>query len=136
MRRDIPVKFADTMQSGDWKGEKHVPVIEAPGKVKAGEAVTVAVSVGKEIPHPNTTEHHIRWIRLAFKPEGGKFVYDMGLVEFNAHGESTEGANQGPAHTDPAASFQIKLKVSGTLLAASYCNIHGLWENAVAVTVE
>ena len=30
------MKVADTIQSGDWKGEKHVPVIEAPEKVKAG----------------------------------------------------------------------------------------------------
>jgi len=130
------VKFADVMQSGDWKGEKHVPVIEAPEKVKAGEAMTVTVSVGKEIPHPHTTEHHIRWIRLAFKSEGGKFVYDLGLVEFNAHGESPEGANQGPAYTDPVASFRIKLKKSGMLLAASYCNIHGMWESSVPVAVE
>jgi hypothetical protein len=25
------------LQSGDWKGEKHVPIIHAPEKVKSGE---------------------------------------------------------------------------------------------------
>ena len=31
------MKIGETIQSGDFKGEKHVPVIEAPAKVKAGE---------------------------------------------------------------------------------------------------
>ena len=29
---------------------------------KADEMFAVKVSLGKEIAHPNTTEHHIRWI--------------------------------------------------------------------------
>ena len=49
-------------QSADWKQEKHVPVIEAPGRIKQGELFQITVSVGKEIPHPNTTQHHNRWI--------------------------------------------------------------------------
>jgi len=28
--------IGETIQSGDWKGEKHVPVIHAPEKVKKG----------------------------------------------------------------------------------------------------
>ena len=53
------MKLGDLIQSGDFKGEKHVPVIESPAKVKAGEAFKVCLSVGKEIPHPNKPEHHI-----------------------------------------------------------------------------
>ena len=29
------MKIGELIQSGDWKGEKHVPVIEAPASVKA-----------------------------------------------------------------------------------------------------
>ena len=58
------MKLGDLIQSGDFKGEKHVPVIEAPAKVKAGEPFKVIVSVGKEIPHPNKPEHFISWIQL------------------------------------------------------------------------
>lgn len=130
------MKFSEVIQSADWKSEKHVPVIEAPAVVKAGELFKVAVSVGKEIPHPNTTEHHIRWIRLYYKPIDGKVVYDLGLFEFNVHGESVEGPNQGPAYTMPVAETQIKLTKSGSLLAASYCNIHGLWESSVEIKIE
>ena len=128
------MKFAEVFKSADWKTEKHVPVIEAPSAVKTGEKFTVVVSVGKEIAHPNTTEHHIRWIRLCFKPETGN-VYDLGLFEFNAHGESTEGANKGPAYTEPVAQVAVKLNASGTLMAAAYCNIHGLWESAKEISV-
>jgi len=129
------MKFAELVQSADWKTEKHVPVIEAPETVKAGESLTVKVSVGKEIAHPNTTEHHIRWIKLYFKPDGGKFAYEVASFEFTSHGESVDGANKGPAYTEPAATATVKISASGTLLATAYCNIHGLWENSQAVKV-
>ncbi len=130
------MKMADLTQSADWKSEKHVPVIEAPDKVRAGELFTVKACVGLEIPHPNTTEHHIRWIKLYFKPETGKFAHDLGQVEFSAHGESIEGANKGPLFTEPFASFSAKLTASGTLVAVAYCNIHGLWESAKPIVAE
>ena len=130
------MKFADIVQSADWKVEKHVPVIEAPDSGKAGEQLLVKVSVGKEIAHPNTTEHHIRWIKLFFKPDNGKFAYELGGCEFNTHGESTEGANKGSAYTEPSAQAVIKLNGSGTLLALAYCNIHGLWESSQTITVK
>ena len=130
------MKMADLIQSADWKTEKHVPVIEAPDKVKAGERFTIKACVGLEIAHPNTTEHHIRWIKLYFKPEDGKFVYDLGEFSFAAHGEAVEGANKGPVFTDPFASVSAKLTASGTIIAVAYCNIHGLWESAKAIAVE
>ena len=130
------MKFADVIQTADWKAEKHVPVIEAPSRVKADETFNVKVCVGAEIPHPNTTEHHIRWIKLYFKPTNGKFVYEVASFAFAAHGEDAAGPNKGPVYTQPAAQATLKLATSGTLLAAAYCNIHGLWENTAAITVE
>ena len=62
----------DLLQSADWKKEKHVPLIEAPEKVKKGEFFKVTATVGKEIAHPNKTEHHIRWIEIYFQPDGEK----------------------------------------------------------------
>lgn len=56
--------LSERIQSADWKTEKHVPVIECPDRVKADELFEVKVSLGKEIAHPNTTEHHIRWIKI------------------------------------------------------------------------
>jgi len=130
------MKIADLVQSADWKAEKHVPVITAPDKVKAGEQITVEVCVGKEIAHPNTTEHNIRWIKLFFKPDNGKFAYEAACFEFNVHGESVDGANKGPIYTEPFGKAVLKLNTSGTFVAEAYCNIHGLWESSKAVTVE
>jgi len=59
-------EIKDLIQSADWKKEKHVPVIDSPDSAKKGEAVKVTLTVGKEIPHPNTTAHHIRWIAVYF----------------------------------------------------------------------
>lgn len=127
--------LGDKIQSADWKKEKHVPVIECPDEVKVGELFEVKVSLGKEIAHPNTTEHHIRWISLYFHPEGGKFTYDVGRFEFNAHGESVQGPNEGPVYTHHGVSASMKVDKSGTLYATSYCNIHGLWESSKEISV-
>lgn len=122
--------LAEKIQHADWRTEKHVPVIDCPDRVMADELFTVNVSIGKEIAHPNTTEHHIRWIELYFHPEGEKFTYDVGRFEFNAHGEAVAGPNQGPVYTHHGGSTSMKISKAGTLYALSFCNIHGLWENA------
>lgn len=130
------MRFAEVVQTADWKAEKHVPVIAAPDAVKAGEKFVVELSVGKEIAHPNTTEHHIRSIRLYFKPDGGKFAVEVGNFEFSAHAESSDGPNKGPVLSEPTAHAVLKLAGPGTLLAVAYCNIHGLWESDKAIKVE
>ena len=129
-------KLNDLFQEADWKAEKHVPVIEATAKIKKQEAVNVAVSVGNSIPHPNTTEHHIRWIEVYFHPNGEKFPYQIGRFEFNAHGESAQGPNMSTVYAQPAIVCSFKTEKSGTILASSYCNIHGLWENSQELSVE
>ena len=122
--------LGDRIQTSDWKKEKHVPVIECSDQVAEAEPFEVTVSLGKEIAHPNTTEHHISWISLYFHPEGDKFTYDVGRFEFNAHGQSVAGPNQGPVYTHHAVTAWLKTDRPGTLHAASYCNIHGLWESS------
>lgn len=123
------------IQSSDWKTEKHAPAIDCPDGVTKDEPFDIELSVGKEMAHPHTTEHHIRWIQLFFKPAEGKFAYELGRFDFTAHGESVQGANEGPVHTDPAVAVKVRLQESGTLVALSYCNIHGLWEGEKEVTV-
>ncbi|MGA8020573.1 MAG: class II SORL domain-containing protein [Desulfobacterales bacterium] len=129
-------KIGELYQTADWKSEKHVPVIECPDAVAADETFEVKVSLGKEVAHPNTTEHHIRWIQLYFRPEGGKSAYQVGNFEFCAHGESTEGADKGPVTTNHSATASLKIKKSGTLFATALCNIHGLWENSKSLSLK
>jgi superoxide reductase len=122
-------------QTADWKKEKHVPVIESPASVAKGQKIVVTVSVGKEIAHPNTTEHHISWIEVYFQAEGEKFPYQLGRFEFNAHGASAAGPNTSTIFTEPQVTVNFKTEKSGTVYAASYCNIHGLWENSQGLKV-
>jgi superoxide reductase len=110
----------DLYQSADWKKEKHAPAIEAPEKAAKGQPVTVTVSVGREIAHPNQTQHHIRWIEVYFHPEGAKFPQQLGT--------ST-------VYTNPSAVCTFKTDRPGTIIASSYCNIHGLWESSKPLAI-
>ncbi|NHJ14116.1 MAG: superoxide reductase [Candidatus Thorarchaeota archaeon] len=115
------------IQTDDWKSEKHVPVITIK-KFEDGVA-HVMVQVGKEIPHPNETKHHIKWCDLFFWPEGGKFPVEIGYCTFDHHGESAEGPDTSGIYSEPVAKFVFKTKKKGTLMATAYCNIHGLWKS-------
>ena len=127
------MRICEKIQEADWQKEKHVPVIDAPDQVRPDEFFEVRVTLGKAIAHPNTTEHHIRWINVCFSPDGDRFTYELGRFEFNAHGESVEGANEGPVYTNHEVSFAFKTSKPGTLHAIAYCNIHGLWESSKTI---
>lgn len=114
-------KLTETVKSGDFKNEKHVPEIEASFE---GSLVKVSVAVGKEIEHPNTLEHHISWIKVFFKAEEAAAPVEVGSYEFNAHGESD-------VFTVPEVKTCFKSEKKGTVYALSMCNVHGLWENVV-----
>lgn len=126
----------DLFKSADWKKEKHVPVIDAPDKVKKGEIFNIKVEIGKEIPHPNTTEHHIRWVDVYFLPDGEIFPCQIGKLQFESHGESVQGPNTSTVYTHPIAVISFKTGKSGTIFASSYCNVHGLWQNSKELQIE
>ncbi len=128
-------QISDLIQTADWKKEKHAPVIECPDALPADAFTEITVSLGKELAHPNTTEHHIRWIALYFLPEGAKLVQQVGRFEFTAHGESPHGPNEGPLYTHHAVTASMKTSQPGMLYAEAYCNIHGLWQSSKQITV-
>ncbi|MCX6095503.1 MAG: desulfoferrodoxin family protein, partial [Candidatus Bipolaricaulota bacterium] len=74
---------------------------------------------GKETPHPNTIEHHIKWI-LLFGAKGGLAVHVATL-------------DLGPTFGHPKAAVHVDTKDLSELVAVAYCNIHGLWENSLAL---
>lgn len=114
--------LTQTVQTGDWANEKHVPEIKLE-KCEDGK-IKVTAAVGSEIEHPNTLEHHIAWIKVFFQAEDGKFPIEITSYEFNAHGEDD-------VLSVPSATGILKTDKKGTVYALSYCNIHGLWENSV-----
>lgn len=128
--------IGDLLQSADWKTEKHVPVIEGPDKIGKGQALAIEVSVGKQIAHPNTTEHHIRSIEVYFLATGEKFPYQIARFEFNAHGESAQGPNTSTIFSEPKVTAVFKTEKSGVIMATAYCNIHGLWRSEKEIKIE
>lgn len=125
----------ELFQTADWKKEKHVPVIDAADSVKKGDAAKITITIGKEIPHPNTTEHHIAWTAVFFLADGEKFPYQVGRFDFAAHGASTLGPNTSAIYTHPEVTISLKTEKSGTIFASSYCNIHGLWQSSKTLKV-
>jgi len=118
-------KLSETIKSADWKTEKHAPVIELPDSIAAGEPCTIKAGLGKAIAHPNTLEHHIAWISIFFQPEGAPVPFQIGHFEFAGHG---------PVFTDPNVSVTFKTDKPGTVHAASFCNIHGVWESSAELS--
>ncbi|MGD9807063.1 MAG: class II SORL domain-containing protein [Deferribacterales bacterium] len=120
------MSIGEFIKTADFKSEKHAPVVVVPSGIKAGEPFEVEVSVGKEIPHPNTAEHYISWISVYFKPAEGPVV-NVARFEYTAHSEAG-------AFTEPVSTFKLKLDKPGKLIATSYCNLHGLWEGSADVS--
>ncbi|WP_419095408.1 class II SORL domain-containing protein [Methanococcoides cohabitans] len=99
--------------------EKHVPTIEILKGHGGSDADLVRVIVGKETAHPNTVEHHIAWVELYGRKDGGEVV-NLGRVNFS------------PGNTKPDCWFKLENIGEYTAFCAlGYCNIHGLWENCI-----
>ena len=118
-------KLSSLVKSSDWKIEKHVPAITFLGGFKPGEPVEIEVSVGREIPHPNTEAHHIAWIALYYVAEGSQLPIELARSEFRCHGPDV--------FTEPILKATVRLPKPGTLHAVAYCNLHGLWEAEFAI---
>ncbi|MDA8413599.1 MAG: class II SORL domain-containing protein [Desulfobacteraceae bacterium] len=101
----------------------HAPVITAPKSVKAGETFTVEVSIGENV-HPMGPAHWIEYIELAIGNE------PAGRIEFRSRG-----------FMKPKATFTVALPKEmapsgkATLVAFQRCNLHGLWESTLDITV-
>jgi len=98
--------------------EKHVPVIEVGKGRGEGGVDIIHVVAGKEVPHPNTVEHHIAWIELFGVKKDGQ-VINLGQSTF------------APSFTSPNIRFQVTVAEFKAFCALAYCNIHGLWENCL-----
>ena len=98
--------------------EKHVPVIERGSGHSGTHDDIIIVTVGKEIPHPNTIEHHIMYIELFGVKKANNQVIFLGRQDF------------APTYTDSVAKFKVaNLGDFKAIGALSYCNLHGVWKN-------
>ena len=106
------------IKSADSTIEKHVPIIKQD---RNGDEIKLTVSIGDKILHPNTVEHHIKWVEVYFIQEGTEIPHAIGKTEFAGHNDLIL--------TKPKTSFSFKTRKKGSILAIAYCNIHGLWQS-------
>ncbi len=95
---------------------KHSPKITVEGPVKAGEPAKVTVAVGRAM-HPMEAKHHINWIELY---AGDQRIARVDLV---------------PEVSKPVVTFMVVLSGATTLRALEECNLHGVWEEDLDVSV-
>lgn len=114
-----------TVEEMDLIEKKHVPVIESPEEVMAGEFFKVRIREGVYDSHPNTIGHHIMW---------GELLVDdllISRVDFM------------PVVCDHQAEFNIRLGGpeegafgASTLRCRFHCNLHGTWESKKEIVVK
>lgn len=111
------MRLGELIKTAEQEGkEKHVPAIEVLDCPEPGcSGKVVKVIVGKEVPHPNTVEHHIKWIAL-FGVKGGVAVH---IATFDL----------GPTYGVPEVTAHVNPEGLSSLIAVEYCNLHGLWES-------
>ena len=113
------MKLGELIKGTNQEGkEKHVPVIKLVDCPECGEKV-VKIIVGEEVAHPNTIEHHIKWVAL-FGVKGGVAVH---VTTFDL----------GPTFGVPTVVTHANLEGLSELIAVEYCNIHGLWESSYSL---
>jgi len=105
------------IKTADEGKEKHIPDINVKECSTCGE-LSVTIQVGKEVIHPSTPEHSIKTITLYGATDEGKLEQ---LTVFQL----------GDQNTVARVRTSVKKGQYKKLIATSYCNIHGLWENEI-----
>ncbi len=107
--------------------KKHIPVIEAPETVIAGEPFEVIVTVGS-IPHVMEEKHYIEWIELYLQ---NKLIGRKELIP--SPGEKARAAFRIEAE-DVCGNCDEKSMITN-LRALERCNVHGIWEARMEIKV-
>ena len=66
---------------------------------------------------------------MYFLADDEKVPWEMAKFEFLSHGSSTAGPDTSTVYTIPEGTCTFNTEKSGTIIALSMCNIHGLWKN-------
>lgn len=99
--------------------KKHMPVIECPDTVKAGEPFQVTIKVGS-IPHASEEAHHVQWIDVYF---GQNFISRTTVTPVFAKPEITLTLVRGSKHK------------ASTMRVIERCNLHGQWETKKEIAI-
>jgi len=113
---DAPVlsgfhRMEDLATADDFT-KKHTPFIDAS---RDGDTVTVSVSVGHYVSHPNTPDHFIDSIEI--------LVNAVPIVRFDLSAVAV----------DPNVTAVLHLDPDTNLVATASCNLHGVWTSETTV---
>lgn len=93
------------------EANKHVPHIELDGN-------RVTVKAGRDALHASSESHYEGWLKLYGNMNN--VLYELGTAQF------------WPGMCEPVAVFQVvDIKRFSKLVAVSYCNNHGIYENEI-----
>ncbi|MCP4482376.1 MAG: hypothetical protein GY817_06295 [bacterium] len=114
------MELNDCIKSREAEGkEKHVPGLKLTGCSPCGD-LGLTISVGDEVPHPTTPEHHIKHLGVHGLTKDNKLVFITRL-------------ELGDGYVLPNVKINIKPDVFTKVFVTSFCNIHGLWENSIDI---
>lgn len=143
MKSDINVQGAKDSQDLTDMEKKHIPVIEAPAEVTAGEPFEVKVTVGN-IPHVMEDDHHIQWIELhingdlvgkkELKPTDGKAEAVFTVIGTEEMISAREIMNC-RIHGFGVCGICGTRSAIVILRAIEGCNVHGLWKGSTGIEV-
>jgi len=97
----------------------HLPAIESPARVRAGEPFLVGVRIGSPTLHPSERTHFVVTVDL--------YADELLLARADLRG----------GNAMPDVVFRVCLSEAASELRASgQCNVHGTWGGAKAICVE
>jgi superoxide reductase len=103
--------------------KSHAPVLTASPSIEAGNPFTVEVAIGEKL-HPMSPAHWIEFIELRLGNQ------PIARVDFQPAG-----------YLAPKVTFNVVIpkeaapEGKATLVARQNCNLHGLWEASINITV-
>ena len=103
--------------------KSHVPVLTASSSIEAGKPFTIEVTIGEKL-HPMGPAHWIEYIELRL---GNQPIARADL--------------QPAGYLVPKITFNVVIpkeaapEGNATLVARQNCNMHGLWEASINITV-
>lgn len=113
------MSISEYLKTADDGKEKHIPDINVKDCSGCGE-LSVTIQVGKEVLHPSLAEHFIKTVTLYGLNKEKKLEE---IVSFNLAGGLTV----------PSMRASVKKDRYIKLIATSFCNMHGLWENETSL---
>jgi superoxide reductase len=118
-----------------FRQNKHLPVIQAPDRVKKGKYFNFKVVVNKETPLPERELPQRFWFTVYFLPRESGTPYQVVQPLFSAQKEAwkTKDSFENPVLYQ--ASFKFKTEKAGTIYAAAYCPLHGLSQSGSPIEI-